>query len=132
METSAQEKVFKLLANDRFARCNGITLLEAEPGYALAQMEVTDHHLNGVDLIQGGALFTLADFAFAAASNATGNITVSTNASISFLKPAKGKLITAKATEISSSKKLCHYNVDVFDEDGELLAKMTSTGYIKG
>ena len=132
METSVQEKVFKLLANDRFASSNGITLLEAEPSYALAQMKVTDHHLNGVDLVQGGAIFTLADFAFAAASNATGNITVSVNASISFLKPAKGKIITAKATKVSSSKKLCHYNIDVFDEGGELIAKVASTGYIKG
>lgn len=132
MENTDREKVFKLLENDRFASGNGITLLDVEPGYALAQMEITDHHLNGVDLVQGGAIFSLADFAFAAAANASGNITVSVSASISFLKPARGKIITAKATKISSSKKICHYNVDVLDEDGELIAKINSTGYIKG
>jgi acyl-coenzyme A thioesterase PaaI-like protein len=40
-------------------------------------------------------------------------------------------MITAKATEISSSKKLCHYTIDVFDENGELIAKIASTGYIR-
>jgi acyl-CoA thioesterase len=94
-------------------------------------MEVTENHLNGLNLVQGGAIFTLADFAFAAAANATGNITLSLNASISFFKPPQGKIITAKATIISSSAKLCNYNVDIFDEDKELIATMVSNGFIK-
>lgn len=125
------EKITKLLENDRFAKFNGIKLIEIKSGYAVAQMEVTENHLNGVNLVQGGAIFTLADFAFAAAANATGNITLSLNASISFFKPPQGKIITAKATKISSSAKLCNYNVDIFDEDKELIAKMVSNGFIK-
>jgi acyl-CoA thioesterase len=131
MESSSMEKITKLLENDRFAKFNGIKLIEIKSGYAVAQMEVTDNHLNGVNMVQGGAIFTLADFAFAAAANATGNITLSLNASISFFKPPQGKIITAKATIISSSAKLCNYNVDIFDEDKELIAKMVSNGFIK-
>ena len=127
-----REKILEIIKNDRFASANGITLIEAESGYAHAQMQITDNHLNGVGMIQGGAMFTLADFAFAAASNLSGNITVSIQANISFLKAAKGNILNAKATEISKSKKLCNYTVDLFDEEENLVAKFQTTGYFKG
>lgn len=127
-----KEKILKILKNDRFASVNGITLIEAESGYAHAEMKVTDNHLNGVGMVQGGAMFTLADFAFAAASNLSGNITVSVNANISFFKSPKGNVLKAIATEISSSKKLCNYTVDIFDEGEALVAKFHTTGYYKG
>ncbi len=127
-----KDKILKILEKDRFASVNGITLIEAESGYAHAQMTITDNHLNGVGMVQGGAIFTLADFAFAAASNLSGNITVSVNANIAFFKSPKGNVLKAIATEISSSKKLCNYNVDIFDEEGTLVAKFHTTGYFKG
>jgi acyl-CoA thioesterase len=55
--------------NDRYAAVSGIELLEAEPGRALAKMEVRDMHLNSCKTVQGGATFTLADFAFAHRTN---------------------------------------------------------------
>ncbi len=121
-----------LLQNDRFAAYNNIKLITMEPGHAIAQMQVFEHHLNGVDIVQGGALFTLADFAFAAAANAGGIITVSIGASITFFKSAKGRLITAEATELASGSKICTINVDLFDEDQTLIARFTGTGYKKG
>lgn len=117
--------------NDKFAKYNSIKLIEARQGYAVAQMEITENHLNGVNIVQGGAIFTLADFAFAAASNIKA-VTLSINASISYFKPPKGKLLTAKATEISSSRKICSYNVDIFDQNGDLIARFNGIGYIKG
>ncbi len=120
-----------LLENDHFAAYNGMKLITMELGYALAEMEIKDYHLNGAGIVQGGAIFTLADFAFAAASNAAGILTVGILASISYFKPPKGKHITAEATEITSSKKLCTVSVDVFDEDKTLIARFTGTGYHK-
>lgn len=117
--------------NDRFADYIGIKLIKAEPGYAVTQMEIMDKHMNGVDMVQGGAIFTLADYAFAAASNSKGLITVGINANISFFKSPRGKILTAEATEVSSGKKLCGYNVDVFDENRVLIARVSATGYIK-
>lgn len=121
----------KLMENDRFATFVGIDLLEVQPGYAVAKMDITEKHLNGVDIIQGGAIFTLADFAFAAAANAYGQITVAINANISYFKAIKGGSLTAEAREVSGSHKIANYKVDVFNEHRDLIAQLTTTGYKK-
>lgn len=126
-----EKEIIEYFKKDRFATENGMELLKVEPGYAEARMPVSKSHLNGYGTVQGGAMFTLADFAFAAASNAKGFATVSCGASINYFKPPVGKVITAKATEVSSSRRLCTYDVDVFDEDGGLVARYIGNGYIK-
>ncbi len=55
-------------ARDKFAQHCGVELLEVSEGRARAKMEITEHHLNGVNITHGAAIFTLADLAFAAAS----------------------------------------------------------------
>lgn len=125
------DPTIKLVKNDRFAIHNGIQIEKVSPGYAVTKMDVTENHLNGVNIIQGGAIFTLADYAFAAAANSSGQITVGINASISYFKTSKGKTLRAEAKEISSSNKITTYNVDVIDDNNELIAKLTVTGYKK-
>ncbi len=124
-------EMIKFNENDKFSTYLGIELIKYEPGYALAQMKITDHHLNGANIVHGGAIFTLADFAFAAASNLKGLVTLGIDSNISFFKPPKGSMISAEAKEISSHKRLCGYNVEVFDENKDLIARFYSTGYIK-
>jgi acyl-CoA thioesterase len=124
-------EMIKFTENDKFAAYVGIKLIEVNPGYAVAQLEIADNHMNGVGMVQGGAIFTLADYAFAVASNSKGIVTVGINANISYFKSPQGKLLTAKATEISSHKKLCGYNVDIYDENSDLIARFSGTGYIK-
>ena len=58
----------EMLSHDRFAAEAGVELLEVREGCAKARMLVTEKHLNGGGVCQGGALFTLADLAFAAIS----------------------------------------------------------------
>ncbi|MDQ1331332.1 MAG: acyl-CoA thioesterase, partial [Thermodesulfobacteriota bacterium] len=65
--------------NDRFAGHSGIELLELSEGRAKAVMEIKRHHLNAVNSVHGGAIFTLADFVFAAASNSRGTVDVAIN-----------------------------------------------------
>ncbi|SPF53049.1 conserved hypothetical protein [Candidatus Desulfosporosinus infrequens] len=124
-------KLRKLLENDRFAAFIGIELVEMEPGYAKVKMEISESHLNGVDMIQGGAIFTLADFAFAAAANASGQTTVGINANIAYFRASKGDTLIAEAKEVATSQKIAHYNVDVFNESKDHIAQVSFTGYIK-
>lgn len=126
-----ENEIINLMKNDRFAAFVGIELIEVKPGYAVAKMDISDNHLNGVDIIQGGAIFTLADFTFAAASNAYGQITVAIGANISYFKASKGESLIAEAKELSSSKKITNYKVDVFNEHRDHIAQLSITGYKK-
>lgn len=124
-----EKDIINFFKRDRFAHYVGIELIKVEPGYSEASLQISDIHLNGLDVVQGGAIFTLADFAFAAATNSAGIATVGINSSITYFKPPKGKVITAKAHEFSSEKKISGCDVNVLDEDGTLIAKFSGTGY---
>ena len=126
------EKLRQILSNDRFASSNEIKLVSVKKGEAVAELIISEKHLNGVDIIQGGAIFTLADFAFAAASNSHGRIAVATNASISFFKGISSGKIIATATELNSGKTLSNYTVTVTDEEGNKIAFFTGTAFRKG
>jgi acyl-CoA thioesterase len=125
-------EIIKFFEKDRFAANSGVELIEADAGRAQARLNITPGHLNAAGGVQGGAIFTLADLAFAAATNSQGALTVGVSASIQYFRAPSGHYITAVAQEISRSRKLCGCNVDIFDEDGSLVARFSGTGYIKG
>ena len=123
--------VIELLSKDRFAAKIGIEILEAANGHARAQLEIKDEHLNGIDIAQGGAIFSLADMALAAAANSHGNLAVSLNVSISFLKPAGKGMLFAEAKEISLNNKLASYIVNITNVQGALIANAQGMVYRK-
>jgi len=125
-------KLTQMLKNDRFASHNNIQLISVGIGEAKAEMIVSENHLNGVNIIQGGALFTLADFAFAAASNSHGRIAVAANASINFYKGVSSGKLTATAREENSGKSLSSYTVEITDETGVKIAQFSGTAFLKG
>lgn len=131
MQSTVDPELTKLTRNDRLASLLGFRLLCVEPNYALVEMEIREDHANGIGGLHGGAIFSLADYAFAVACNSGGVPTVAVNANISYFKAAKGKRITAEAREVSSGRKICCCQVDVFDEDKTLIARFSGTGYRK-
>src|ERR1700690_167472 len=90
---------------DQFAARNNIELLEAGNGNAKAKMTLHPHHWNGLGTVHGGAIFTLADFAFAAACNSHGTVSVALNVSITFMKAATTGTLWAEANEVSKNFK---------------------------
>ncbi len=125
------QPVEKCLANDRFARHCGIELVSVSPGQARAKLPLGPQPLNGLGMTQGGAIFTLADFAFAAASNSHGTAALAINVSISFLKATKEGTLWAEAREVSRSFKLASYTIEVKDDAGELVALFQGMVYRK-
>jgi acyl-CoA thioesterase len=115
---------------DRYARLTGARLVETRRGYARARLKVTDRNMNGLDVAMGGAVFTLADLAFAAASNSGGRIAVAVQVSISFVKPGQGTL-TAEARELARSARFSTCEVRVTDARGELVATFQGLAYLK-
>lgn len=124
-------KLSEFLLNDRFARQAGAEILTIEPGYAKVRMEVTPDHLNAAGVCQGGALFTLADLAFAAVANSYGQITLSLSANITFLKAASNGWLYAEAREVHHHNRIPYIEVRIAQEDGTLIVIMTSSGYRK-
>ncbi len=125
------QPIKEFLRGDRFARLCGIELLEVTPGSARARMLITDAHLNGLRIVHGGAIFALADFTFAAASNSHGTVAVGINVSISYLQAARGGALVAEAREISRNSKLASYTIEVRDEAGCLIALFQGMVYRK-
>lgn len=126
------EDVKNFFKNDTFAEHLGIELLEVSKGRAKAKMQIKDHHLNGVNIAHGGAIFSLADLAFAVASNSHKTIALAINASISFLKAvSSGGILIAEATEVSINPKLATYDIRVTNENNELIALFQGTVYRK-
>jgi acyl-CoA thioesterase len=127
----AVESIQRFFKNDRFAERANIELLSLSPGYARARMTLHPHHLNGYGTVQGGAIFTLADFAFAAASNSHGTVAVAINVSITFMKAGQSGTLWAEARELSRNFKLGSYTVEVKDDAGELVALFQGLVYRK-
>lgn len=125
------EDIKSFFKKDNFVANVGIELLEVSPGYAKAKLDVEERHLNALKTVQGGALFTLADIAFAAAINAHGSTAVVINANMSFVKAATKGTLIAEAKETSISPKIATYNVDITDDNGDIIAIYQGMGYRK-
>ena len=85
---------------DRFADNVGVELIEIKEGYGKARLVITEEHLNAGNRTQGGALFTLADLALAAAANSHGTLAFSLSSNITFLRSSgPGDTLYAEARE---------------------------------
>lgn len=126
------ESIEAVIGNDRFGRHSRIEMVAIGQGTAQARMTLGLEHLNGLGMVHGGAIFTLADCAFAAACNSTNPPSVAINASISYVKAAKGAVLLADAQEIQQAGKLGTCLVRITDEDGDVVATFHGLSYRKG
>jgi len=117
--------------HDTFARHMGIELLEIKPGYAKAVMPLDAPQKNGVGMAHGGAIFGLADVAFGGACNSSGAVALGIVSSINYLSSGTTGPLTAEARELRRSRKIGHYEVDVFDGNGVLMAVCRATAYFR-
>ena len=123
------EKLKAFFLHDEFARSNGIELIEGREGYARTRVTIEPRHLNAGGGVQGGVLFTLADLAFAVATNSHGTLTVTTSANITFVHGAVGGTLYAEARETVNHRMLPFCEVRITDADDRLLAIFTASGY---
>lgn len=126
------EQVFQRINQDPFARFLGIELLELREGYSRFAMTVGEHMLNFHGIPHGGAIFSLADAAFAAASNSYGLTAVALSVNINFLAAVPvGTRLYAEATEESLSRRTALYRLVVTTEEGTLVALCQGRVYRK-
>ena len=117
---------------DRFAANNGCQIIEVDEHHAVAVMTVTNSHLNGGNVCQGGALFTLADLAIAALMNQGGKLTFGISNQIMFVSSAhEGDVLRAEAVSISDHHKIPSVEVRVTNQENQLICHVTGMGYRK-
>jgi acyl-CoA thioesterase len=106
---------------DLFREILGIQVLEVKDGYAKLSLKITKDHTNALGAAHGGAIFSLADCAFAEAANYGENVAVAVQVSINFLKPAfEGDTLTAEAIRMSDGKKLGLFHVTISKQDKKI------------
>ena len=127
------DEVRELFGNDRFAtEACGCRVLEASRGHAVCEFDITDGHLNAQGNVMGGAIFTLADFALAVGCNMGEEPTVAVSNSIEFFSATKGSKLIATCSVDKSGRSLGFYVVDVVDDLGTKVARMTATCFRRG
>ena len=123
------EEAQEFFRGDHFATDNGMRIEEIGDGTSVCSMEISERHRNANHRVMGGAIFTLADFAFAAASNNVHVQTVAQQVSVNFLSGSRGTRLTARAKCRRDGRKTAVYNVDVTDDLGCDIAELVFTGF---
>ena len=123
--------------SDKYLVTTDVHIDDARADWCRCSLQVQPLHMNSVGAVQGGAIYTLADSAFAVASNLRhmterdGKITVSQSASISYLSAGKaGSTLYAEAHKVGGGKRSSVYRIDVTDQEGRMVATMTGNGFV--
>ena len=123
MSRPDSEGIREKVSGDPFAASLGIELLDLAPGYCRAAMRLTPQMVNFQGNPHGGAIFSLADYAFGGACNAHGEAAVALSVTIQFLAAvAPGTRLIAEARAERQGRRAGFYTMTVTAEDGTVVA----------
>ena len=118
------------LAKDKgFINNNNFEVIKVKENYCELDGIITQSSLNHIGIVHGGYIFGLADTAAGIAAMTNGGNVVTIDSTISYIKPAKGSRITAKASAIKTGKTISVFEVQITNEKEDLVAKATITFY---
>lgn len=118
MGREEREGVLAKIRGDPFGKFMGITPLKIEEGYSLMTMTVGENMSNFHGIAHGGAIFTLADAASAAANNSYGIKSAALNVNIIYLSAVEaGMRLLAEAREENQGDRIRLYHIRVTTED---------------
>jgi len=116
---------------DPFMNSLGFEAEIPEPGRARVWADLKPEHLNNWGSAHGGFLYTLADSAFALASNSRGCLAVALSTHMEYIKASRpGVRLEAEAREVHLGRSTGVYSVEV-RAGGALLAMFTGTAFRK-
>lgn len=119
----------EMLAADPYATRLGIGLLQTDP--ITVSMLITSNHLNFLGVTHGGAVFSLADTAFALAANRAGQRAVAIDTHLVLTGgSAEGEELVAVAEESTRGRTLATYRITVSRTDGRVVGLFTGTVHI--
>jgi acyl-CoA thioesterase len=132
-EKSIPQRVKALIEkSDRLIELFGMKITSCGAGSSSVSMRVEKNHLNAAGICHGGTIFSLADVAFALASNSHGQIALALDMSISYMRPVNaGEQLTATCRERQRGSRIATYIIEVSDSSHELVALLKATSFIK-
>jgi len=130
-------EIRRFFQDDKYLTITDVHIEDAGLDWCRCSLRVQPVHMNAVGAAQGGAIYTLADSAFAVASNMRhimekdGKLTVSQSASISYISAGKaGSTLYAEARKVGGGKRSSVYHINVADHEGRVIATMTGNGFV--
>lgn len=123
------EEAKEFFKGDRYAvEQTAIEIVAVGDGYSKCKLEVQGFHKNALGHVMGGVYFTIADYAFAVATNDKEHATVTTTSQISYLRALKGNTLYAECKTIKNGRTTCFCQIDLTDNDGNLIAVVNTCG----
>ena len=126
-----KESLLKYFEADEYVKLSGIEIAEVTKEQATVRAEIKKEHLNANGFVQGGMLYTMADFAFAVHANYLHPMTVTQCGHINYIRPAKTSVITATAKETTRAGHTSLSEVVIRDEQGEIVCICNFNGFVK-
>lgn len=123
------EEVREFFIKDRYAMVTtGIEIEAVDDGYAKCSMKIDERHVNATGHVMGGAIYTLADFVFAVATNYDDVVTVTTVSQISYLGTPKGDTLYGESRLLKDGRRNCFYEISITDNLGNAVAVASTSG----
>lgn len=132
VENSTISQIKQRVKKDPYAKFLGIKLDKIGKGYARVSLVIKEEFSNFLGYIHGGLIFSLADQAFAVASNSAGVTSVALQMNISYVRPPSiGDTLIAEAKEEYVGSKTGLYRMKVINSSNQLIAEAQGIVYRK-
>ncbi len=106
----------------------GMKLLELSPGYARVSMKLRSEYLTFNGYIFGGVITSIADQAFACATNSMGRPSIATQFNVHFIAAAApGDDLVAEGRVLRKGRRVDVCEIAVTNQEGKLIARATGT-----
>jgi len=108
----------------------GATIAQVEAGRVVVELATGPRHQHDWGMVQGGIITAVADAAMGLAiltRQAPGQANVTAELKINFIRPVREGVIRAVGTVVSMDDDAMFSQAEVFDPDGRLVAKASST-----
>jgi len=112
-----------------FYKHNNYHIVDCESNIFIMRADITEDSLNPYGYPHGGLIFGLGDTTMGMLARRTGTKAVTRSANITYLKPAVGKYIIAKAEMVKCGKTACFLKADILNDKDEIIAVMTGDYY---
>lgn len=130
-ENLTVEALKQFFDKDEYAKLSGIEIEEISTEQVVCKAKIDSRHLNANGFVQGGMLYTIADFCFAVLGNYLHPATVTQGGQIQYIRPANTTTLTATAKETVRAGHTCLCDVTICDDKGEMVCVCHFNGFVK-